>query len=100
MLTKQEPIENTLKCNLAIDEPSKVGLDLSKLVEENLVAMFIPKAFPEQQPKLKGAHVGKKAKPKRSRLARITQRLYDLESCNEPEKPLNIELDLYQMEDY
>ena len=99
-MTKQDPIENTLKCNLAIDEPSKVGLDLSKLVEENLVTMFIPKAFPEQRPGLNGPHVVKKARPKRSRLARITQRLYNLESCNEPETPLNIELDLYQMEDY
>ncbi len=100
MLTKQEPIENTLKCNLSIDEPSKVGLDLSKLVEKNLVAMFIPKAFPEQQPKVKDPIVVKKARPKRSGLARITQRLYNLESCNEPEMPLNIKLDLYQMEDY
>jgi hypothetical protein len=100
VLTKQDPIDNTLKCNLASDELSKVGLDLNKLVEENMVTMFIPKAFPEQQPKLKSAHVGKKARPKRSRLARITQRLYNLESCNEPEMPLNVELDLYQMEDY
>ena len=99
-MTKQEPVDNTVKCNLAIDEPSKVGLDLSKLVEQNAVVMFIPRAFPEQQPKLKGAHVLKKASPKRSRLAKITQKLYNLESCNEPEMPLNVELDLYQMEDY
>ena len=99
-MTKQDPIENALKCNLAIEESSKVGLDLSKLVEENLVTMFIPKAFPAQQLKLNGPHVGKKARPKKSRLARITQKLYNLESCNDPEMPLNIELDLYQMEDY
>jgi len=99
-LTKQEPIENSLKIQLAIDEAGKVALDTRKLVQGNVVAMFTPKAYPEEQPKLKMAHVVKKACPKRSRLARVTQRLYDLESCNEPEKPLNIELDLYQMEDY
>ena len=100
MLTKQEPVENTLKCNVAIYEPSKVGLDVRKLVEVNVVAMFTPKAFPEEQPKLKVSHVVKKACLKRSRLARVTQKLYNLESCNEPEMPLNVELDLYQMEDY
>jgi len=99
-LTKQEPIENSLKIQLAIDEAGKVALDTRKLVEENVVAMFTPKAYPEEQPKLKMAHVVKKACAKKSRLARITQRLYDLESCSEPEKPLNIKLDLYQMEDY
>jgi hypothetical protein len=99
-LTKQEPIENSLKTQLSIDEAGKVDLDVRKLVEENVVAMFIPKSFPEEQTKLKVSHVVKKACPKRSRLARVTQRLYDLESCNEPEKPLNVELDLYQMEDY
>ncbi len=37
---------------------------------------------------------------KTSRLEKATRCLYDLESAHEPEKPLNIDLDLYQMEDY
>ena len=100
MLTRQEPLENSLKTQLAVDEPGKVSLDVRKLVEEKVVAMFTPKAFSEEQPKLKVAHVVKKACTKRSRLARVTQKLYDLESFNEPEKPLKIELSLYQMEEY
>jgi hypothetical protein len=36
----------------------------------------------------------------RSKLGRIMHKLYDLESDNEPEKPLNIDLDLYQMENF
>ena len=99
-MTKQEPVENTLKCQLSIEEAGKVGLNLSKLVQENVTSMFTPKAFPEEQPSLKVPRVAKKACPKKTRLASVTQKLYDLESCNEPEKPLNIELDLYQMEDY
>jgi hypothetical protein len=35
-----------------------------------------------------------------SRLERATQHLYDLEDAHEPEKSLNIDLGLYQMEDY
>jgi hypothetical protein len=35
-----------------------------------------------------------------SRLEKATQCLYDLEEAHEPEKPLNIDLGLYQMEDY
>ncbi len=35
-----------------------------------------------------------------SRLGKATQHLYDLEDAHEPEKPLNIDLGLYQMEEY
>ena len=37
---------------------------------------------------------------KTSRLERATQHLYDLEEDHEPEKSLNIDLGLYQMEDH
>ena len=37
---------------------------------------------------------------KTSKLENATARLYDLEDTCEPEKPLNIDLGLYQMEDY
>jgi hypothetical protein len=38
----------------------------------------------------------------RSRLGKIMHKLYDLESDNEPEKPLRIDfdVDLYQMENF
>jgi hypothetical protein len=35
-----------------------------------------------------------------SRLEKATQHLYDLEDAHEPEKPLNIDFGLYQMENY
>jgi hypothetical protein len=37
---------------------------------------------------------------KKSRLEKATCQLYDLEDYAGPERRLNIELDLYQMEDY
>ena len=98
MLTKQESAENTLKCQLSMDEASKVGLDVSKLIEENVAALCNQQVYVEQEPKLKLARAVKKAHPTGSRLGRVTQRLYNLESGNAPEKSLSIELDLYQME--
>ena len=99
-MTKQEPIENTLKCQLSIEDANRVGLDIAKLIEENVAAVRTQHVFPDQEPKLKVPRVIKNAYPKKSRLGRVTQRLYNLESGNEPEKSLNIELDLYQMETY
>ena len=99
-MTKQEPIENTLKCQLSIEDANRVGLDIGKLIEENVAAVRNQHVYPDQEPKLKVPRVMKKAYPKRSRLGRITQKLYNLESGNAPEKSLNIELDLYQMETY
>jgi hypothetical protein len=37
---------------------------------------------------------------KKSRLEKATSHLYDLEDCHGPEKALNIDLGIYQMEDF
>ena len=37
---------------------------------------------------------------KKSKLEKATSHLYDLEDCHGPEKALNIDLGLYQMEDF
>jgi hypothetical protein len=37
---------------------------------------------------------------KKSNLEKTTSNIYDLEDCNGPEKTLNIDFGLYQMEDY
>jgi hypothetical protein len=99
-LTKQESAENTLKCHLSIEESSKIGLDVNKLAEDNVAALCNTQVFAEQEPKLKVARVMKKVVTKRSKLETVTQNLYNLEPENAPEKSLNIELDLYQMENY
>jgi hypothetical protein len=41
-----------------------------------------------------------KMTPKKSRLDKATSHLYDLEDSHGPEKNLNIDLGLYQMEDF
>lgn len=100
-MTKPESAENVLKIPLTIEETSRINLevDVGKLMEENVAKLRSPHVFVEQEPKLKVARV-KKTHPRKSKLSRATQRLYNLESGNEPEKLLNIELDLYQMETY
>jgi len=98
VLTKHESAENMLKYQLSIEDPI-VGLDIDKLVEKNIASLCTQQVYPEDKPKIKTTRA-KKALPKKSKLSRITQRLYNLESENEPEKPLNIELYLYQMETY
>jgi hypothetical protein len=45
-------------------------------------------------------HVVKTKMAKKSQLEKATHHLYDLESSNTAEKVLNIDLDLYQMEEY
>jgi hypothetical protein len=54
----------------------------------------------EPEGKLTVQMVKPKMNTKKTRLEKTTQHLYDLESGNEPEKVLNIDLDLYQMENY
>jgi len=99
-LTRQESAENTLKCQLSIEESSKIGLDVSKLAEDNVAPLCNTQVFAEQEHKLKAARFLKKVVAKRSKLGTVTQNLYNLEPENTPEKSLNIELDLYQMENY
>jgi hypothetical protein len=86
--------EVALKAHLGLEDANKLVASTTELVcDEALVVC--------------GAHV----KPKvvrvkvrvnslRGRLGRIMHRLYDLESGGEAEKPLNVDLDLYQMENY
>ena len=51
--------------------------------------------------KLKPRMAKSKAPVKRvSKLSKATASLYDLEDAHSPEKPLNIDFGLYQMEEY
>jgi cell division GTPase FtsZ len=99
-LTKQVSEETALKCHLAAEEANKVSDSVTKIVENNPFVVCGSQVDPKQQRKLKVALVRARMKPRKSRLGKITQHLYDLESCDESEKPLKIDLDLYQMETF
>jgi hypothetical protein len=99
-LTKHDIVESGLKCSLTPEDAEKAGLNVNDLVKENVTKLYSPRVFVEEAPKLKAVQMKKKRAAKRSRLSRIIQKLYNLESGNEPEKHLHIELNLYQMENY
>jgi hypothetical protein len=65
------------------------------MLEENKIGVCELPSHPAAKTKLNGCLF-------RGRLGRIMFRLYDIEPCDAPEKPLKVDLkvDLYQMEDF
>jgi hypothetical protein len=103
-LTKHTSSEEALKCPLDLDEVSKVSADADSLMEKNMIAIGGGHVSLVEEGKVEitlvKAKKARKRSVKRSQLDKVTKKLYDLEPCSLPEKPLHIELDLYQMEDY
>ena len=99
-LTKHEQVDSGLKCPLSIGETNPVSLNVSDLVAENIAKLYASPIFAEEAPKLKAVRVRKTRVTRSSSLGKALHKLYNLESNNEPEKPLHVELDLYQMENY
>jgi hypothetical protein len=91
-----------LKCHL------EVNLDDAKItVVPQLVDNTLPLCPPSHdvplavvQPKKHKDGVVKNKMTTKTQLENATSQLYNLESGSRPEKCLNIDLDLYQMEDY
>jgi len=99
-LTKQASDEAAVKCHVALEGANKIVENTAKMMDITALVVCGAQMRPEREGKPKLAIVKTRMNLLRSRLGRIMRRLYDLESGNEPEKPLNIDLDLYQMENY
>lgn len=105
-LTKNDSSDNTLKCDLLIDNVPTVDLDVNRLVQENVTKMCSQKQILlEQEPELKVVNVAKKTRVRKknsrwTKLGKIMNKLHNLEQEDQREKSLKIELNLYQMEDY
>ena len=69
---------------------------------KNALAIYDAHTKPAQKSKPKAAPVSARISSVKSRLGKFMHKLYNLESGNEPEKPLKIALDvdLYQMETF
>ena len=89
--------EDSLKCPIGIDD-LKVEV-VPKLISTPMV-LGTPHINPKPKNKMKTRMVKAKVTPKKSRLEKATSHLYDLEDSCGPEKVLNIDLGLYQMEDF
>ncbi len=98
-MTKPLPDETLLKCHLTVEDVNKVGEGITRIMDNNALLIRGPVvAAPEREETL----IKPKVNAKRSRLGKTMQKLYNLESSSESEKPLRVDLglDLYQMEEY
>lgn len=92
-LTKH--VHDELKCNLSVEDAK-----VEPTIIESPLTITQPQIVHKPKGKVKVRMVKPKVTTKKSRLDRATSCLYDLEDSHGPEKALNIDLGLYQMEDY
>lgn len=92
-MTKQPPDETALKCDLFIEQSSKI-------VENNALAVCDVPANTQFESNIEVTEIRTEIKPKTIILGTIMPDLYNLEEHGESEKPVKIDLDLdlYQME--
>jgi len=89
--------DDALKC-LSPVEDMKVEV-VPKMID-NTVILGAPNVMRKPKDKVKVRTVKAKLIIKKTRLEKAINHLYDLEDNSGPEKPLNIDLGLYQMENY
>ncbi len=90
--------DDALKINLSIED---VKVEVTPKIIDNTLVLGTPSVIGKPKNKMKVNRMVKaKVTIKKSRLEKATSHLYDLEDSCGPEKTLNIDLGLYQMEDY
>ncbi|MEM3698055.1 MAG: cell division protein FtsZ [Candidatus Bathyarchaeia archaeon] len=87
---------------MTIEEANRVGEIVTEMMNENALVIWGARVNPEQDGKLKVTLVmtGVNSPHVLSGFGTIAPQLFNLEPYAEPEKPLNIELNLYQMEKF
>ncbi len=99
-MTKQETGEPVLKCHLDIEETVKVDCEnLGKMLETNAFVINDGKIVSSSVSKRKSVTPAKTSS-RVDNLDNVTKKLYNLEPAGETEKPLRINLGLYQMENF
>jgi len=97
VLTKQLH-DDALKLNLSVED---VKVEVTPKIIDNAIVLDTPSVIGKPKGKMKVNRMVKaKVTVKKSRLEKVTSHLYDLEDSCGPERTLNIDLGLYQMEDY
>jgi hypothetical protein len=89
--------EDHLKLHLSNEDPK---IQLTPKIIDNTLVLGASTALPKPEEKMKVRMVKPKMTVKKSRLEKATSHLYDLEDRCGPEKALNLDLGLYQMEDF
>jgi hypothetical protein len=88
--------EDSLKLNLLIE----AKVEVTPKIIDNTLVLGGSNVMRKPKGKMKVRMVKTKVTVKKSRLEKATSHLYDLEDSSGPEKPLNIDFGLYQMEDF
>jgi cell division GTPase FtsZ len=101
-LTKHSVDETALKCHVTVEGANKVSENVTKMMDSNALVICDVNASPENEDQLKTTLIKTGMKSKTDMLGKIMPELYNLENCAESEKPVKIDLDLdlYQMENY
>ena len=89
--------DDALKCSLCLDD---IKVEVLPKIIDNTMILGTTNVIGKPKEKMKNRMVKAKMTVKKSRLEKATNHLYDLENSYGPEKTLNIDLGLYQMEDY
>ncbi|TET64560.1 cell division protein FtsZ [Candidatus Bathyarchaeota archaeon] len=87
---------------MTIEEANRVGEIVTEMMDENALVIWGARVNPELDGMLKVTLVmtGVKSQHLMSGFGTIAPQLFNLEPYADPEKPLNIELNLYQMENF
>ncbi|MGB9714249.1 MAG: cell division protein FtsZ [Candidatus Bathyarchaeales archaeon] len=95
-------IHVTGDAHMTIEEANRVGEIVTEMMDGNALVIWGARVNPEQDGKLKVTLVmtGINSPHILSGFGTIAPQLYNLEPYAEPEKPLGIELNLYQMENF
>jgi len=92
--------EVTLKSHLSLEDSNKIIASTAELVCAEALVVCNGHVKPVEKNAPKVTPVKVRMHPVQSNVGKITHELYDLEADGEPEKKLNVDLDLYQMENY
>jgi cell division protein FtsZ len=88
--------------HMTIEEANRVGEIVTEMMHNDALVIWGARVNPEQNGKLKVTLVmtGIDSPHLANGLGTIAPQLFNLESSAEPEKPLNLKLDLYQLENF
>ena len=99
-LTKHVTTEEATKCPIGLEEANRIDPCAVNLLEKNVIVIGDTRVSLSEEDCVRIPSVKAKRSLKKSRLAKITEKLYNLEPCVVSEKSLHIDLGLYQMEEY
>jgi hypothetical protein len=105
-LTKHIPDETFLKNQIELEEARRISANVTEIMDKNALAICATHRHTimkrDTKPKVTITPVKAKIGMVKTKLGKITHKLYDLEPESATDKNLNVDLDvqLYQMENW